>query len=138
MTDLLDALVSPWTFLLVLVVFGAAPRLVLRLLVRIYPPGHERRLELMAELAVIPRWERPLWVVEQLETALAEGIPARRHARPGPGAISEGRQQTVRSKSTVISAGPVHIVRNREDRQCDDGPVDLGPQPGDRVPAGCG
>lgn len=138
MTDLLDALVSPWDFMLVLVIFGAAPRLVLRLLLRIYPPGHRRRRELMAELAAIPRWERPLWVVEQLETALAEGIPARRHARPGPGAVSDGPQHTVRSESPVISEGRVPTVREREDRQCNNGPVDLGAEPGDRVPAGCG
>jgi hypothetical protein len=124
MSGLLDSVVSPWTFLFVLVVFGAAPRLVLRLLLRIYPPGHHRRRELMAELCVIPRWERPLWVVEQLETALAEGIPARRRGRP---------------RSTIISEGSLDTVRCREDWQCDAGPVELsGAEPGDRVSAGCG
>jgi hypothetical protein len=55
----------------------AAPRLVLRLLLLAYPKNDPRRDELMAELRAIPRIERPFWVAEQTELALAEGLPRR-------------------------------------------------------------
>ena len=32
------------------------------------------RIELVAELYAVPRIQRPLWVAEQLETALFEGL----------------------------------------------------------------
>jgi hypothetical protein len=71
--------VGPWLvgLMLGLLVFGLAPRLVLRLIVRIFPKEDLRRRELVAELHAVPRWERPFWVAEQLEVAVMEGIPAR-------------------------------------------------------------
>jgi hypothetical protein len=59
---------------LLLLVFGFAPGAVLRLIVLMYPPDHPRRRELIAELYVVPRIERPFWVAEQVETALFEGL----------------------------------------------------------------
>lgn len=71
-----------WTILsgvlVVCALFGFAPRFVLRLITRCWPKGHPRRAELMAELAVIEYFKRPVWVFEQLETALLDGLPARR------------------------------------------------------------
>jgi hypothetical protein len=74
------------TLLLVLLVFGTAPGVILRLLVLAYPKGHPRRRELIAQLYTVPRAERPMWVAEQIEVALCEGLPLRwraRQARPG-------------------------------------------------------
>jgi len=73
-TELLDAIVSWKTFLVVLVVFGFAPGAVLRLIVLAFHRDDPRRREMLAELHRVPRWERPLWVSEQLEVVLFEGI----------------------------------------------------------------
>jgi hypothetical protein len=77
MTELLDIVVSWPSLLLVVVVFGFAPGFCLRLLVLAYPRSDPRRTELIAELDTVPRIQRPLWVAEQLETALFEGLPHR-------------------------------------------------------------
>jgi DNA-binding transcriptional MerR regulator len=70
--------VSLWpTCVLVLAVFGLFPGFVLRAIVRVYPRDHERRRELIAELYGVEFQNRPLWVVQQIETAVCEGIPAR-------------------------------------------------------------
>lgn len=74
---MVDALVSWPTFLIALVVFGFAPRAVLRVILLAYPSSDPRRRELHAELHAVPRLERPIWVLEQLEVALFEGIPRR-------------------------------------------------------------
>lgn len=55
--------------------FGFAPGALLRLIVLLYPRDHPRRRELIGELYAYPRIERPFWVAEQLELALAEGLP---------------------------------------------------------------
>ena len=62
---------------MVIVVFGFAPGFCLRLIVLAYPRSDPRRTELMAELYAVPRIERPLWVAEQVEVALFEGLPHR-------------------------------------------------------------
>ncbi|MGH3854277.1 MAG: hypothetical protein ACRDR6_12450 [Pseudonocardiaceae bacterium] len=80
MVELLKAVESWRSLLVVLVVFGLAPGVCLRQIVRVYPPGDPRRAELIAELYAVPRWERPLWVAEQLEVALSE-----RHRGNGSG-----------------------------------------------------
>ena len=77
MTELLDTVASWPSLLLVVVVFGFAPGFCLRLLVLAYPRSDPRRTELIAELYTVPRIHRPLWVAEQLETALFEGLPHR-------------------------------------------------------------
>ena len=81
MNELLELLASPWNFLWVLVVFGFAPGFCLRLIIRLYPADHPRRRELLAELYAMKRSERPIFVMEQLETAIFEGIGARKHRR---------------------------------------------------------
>lgn len=77
MTELLDAVASWPSLVLVIVVFGFAPRFCLRLIVLAYPRSHPRRKELIADLYTVPCIERPLWVAEQLEVALFEGLPHR-------------------------------------------------------------
>jgi hypothetical protein len=74
MDELLEAVAS-WSSLgLVIVVFGFAPGFCLRLIVLAYPRRDPRRSELIAELYAVPRIQRPLWVAEQLEVALFEGL----------------------------------------------------------------
>lgn len=67
--------------LVILLVFGTAPGLVLRLLVRLYPKGHVRRRELLAELYAVRYVERPLFVAQLLETTLFEGLAERVRTR---------------------------------------------------------
>ncbi len=82
MAELFEAVASWPTLLLVLLVFGFAPGFVLRLLVLAYPRSDPRRRELIAELYVMPRIQRPLRVAEQLEVGLFEGVPQRIRGRP--------------------------------------------------------
>jgi hypothetical protein len=77
MTELLHTVTSWPSLLLVVLVFGFAPGFCLRLIVLAYPRSDPRRTELIAELYTVPRIQRPLWVAEQLETALFEGLPHR-------------------------------------------------------------
>ena len=74
MAELMQAIASWPSLLVVVVVFGLAPGLCLRLIVLAYPRGDPRRAELVAELYAVPRIQRPLWVAEQLEVALFEGL----------------------------------------------------------------
>lgn len=75
--DLISALASWKLLLLALLVFGIAPGFVLRLVVLAFHPEDPRRAELRGELGSVPRWERPLWVAEQLEVAIVEGLGER-------------------------------------------------------------
>jgi hypothetical protein len=77
MTELLEALASPWNFLWAVIVFGFAPGFCLRLFVLAYPSDDPRRRELIAELYAVPRIKQPLWVAQQLEVALFEGLANR-------------------------------------------------------------
>lgn len=80
MTELIEVMAASWeVLLLVIVIFGFAPGFTLRLLVMIYPQDDPRRQELIAELYTLGRLERPLFVAEQLETMLVEGLPHRLH-----------------------------------------------------------
>jgi hypothetical protein len=72
--EFLNAIVSWETFLISLLVFGFAPGAVLRLIVLAFHRDDPRRREMLAELYRVPRLERPYWVFEQLERALAEGM----------------------------------------------------------------
>ena len=85
-SDEIVQLVTSWRVgLLALIAFGFAPRFALRLIVRAFFKGDPRRDELVAELHVVPRWERPFWVFQQLEVAVVEGLGARfRWALTGP------------------------------------------------------
>lgn len=70
-----------WTALIVLFVLGAAPVFVVRLAARIYPKGHPRRNELVAEMQhvaglrmALARW---YWMSETVALAVCEGTAAR-------------------------------------------------------------
>jgi hypothetical protein len=99
MADLLDVVASWPSLVSVLLIFGFAPRATLRLLVRAYPKGDPRRAELPAELEAVPRAERPLWVVEQIEVALFDGLPQRLHIWKTTRAL---RRRFIREHTTLI------------------------------------
>jgi hypothetical protein len=77
MAELIDTVASWQALVLVLIVFGIAPGILLRLIVLAYSKNNMRRRELIAELYTVPRIERPLWVAEQFEVALCEGLGQR-------------------------------------------------------------
>ncbi len=81
MTDIVDALLSPRAIAVVLLLLALAPNLVLRCLVKAYPCDDPRRRELLSELRAVPIGERPVWVVEQIETALLDGLSSRLRSR---------------------------------------------------------
>jgi hypothetical protein len=81
MTGFIDAVTSPWPLLAALVVFGFAPGAVLRVIVLAFPRDDPRRRERLGELYSVPRLERPLWVFEQLDRALIEGLVTRYERR---------------------------------------------------------
>jgi len=88
MTELLEAIKVWPSLLVVVVVFGLAPGLCLRLIVLGYPPADPRRSELIAELYAVPRIQRPLWVAEQLEVTLFEGLGHRTYRRYAVGTLT--------------------------------------------------
>jgi hypothetical protein len=84
--DLVDAVAAttyhvPIGALIFGLTFGLAPGLLLRLVVRLYPKESPRRTELLAELydenGRRPYLDRVVWVFEQCELALCEGLPQR-------------------------------------------------------------
>ncbi|MGH3430620.1 MAG: RNA polymerase sigma factor [Mycobacteriales bacterium] len=77
MAELWEAVHSWPSLVLVIAMFGFAPGACLRLIVLAYPRHDPRRRELIAELYAVPRIQRPLWVAEQLEVALFEGLAHR-------------------------------------------------------------
>ncbi len=93
MAELLESAASWPSLLLVLFVFGFAPGFCLRLIVLAYPRSDPRRTELIAELYIVPRIQRPLWVAEQLEVALFEGLAHR------VSAVRRARQRRARAKT---------------------------------------
>jgi hypothetical protein len=108
MAELLELVTSKWNLLWVILVFGFAPGFMLRLIVMMYPSHDVRRKELVAELYTIPRVQRPLWVAEQLETALFEGLPRRVRATSARGQLTFG---VLLGMSLVIAfVGAVGIV----------------------------
>jgi hypothetical protein len=70
----LDAVASWQTLALSCLIFGFAPGFVLRFVSLAYHRDDPRRREMRAELHAVPRIERPLWVAEQIELALCEGL----------------------------------------------------------------
>jgi len=73
-TELVDAVASWHALVLALVIWGFAPRAVLRLIVLVFHRDDPRRAEMLGEIHAVPRAERPFWVMEQLEVALFEGL----------------------------------------------------------------
>ncbi|MEX1142596.1 MAG: DUF2314 domain-containing protein [Thermoleophilaceae bacterium] len=77
MTEMLIGMDPLLAALVLLVGYGFAPGAALRLIVLAFPRDDFRREELLAELYAVPRRERPVWVFEQLEVALSEGLLGR-------------------------------------------------------------
>jgi hypothetical protein len=73
-TEFVDAVASLKSLLLVLLVFGFAPGAVVRLISLVFHRDDPRRQEMRAELHAVPRLERPLWVAQQLEVVIFEGL----------------------------------------------------------------
>lgn len=73
-SGMLDAPMSLQALAMVLVVFGVAPSFVLRFMTLAFHPEDPRRAELRAELHAVPTWERPIWVAQQLEIVLFDGL----------------------------------------------------------------
>jgi hypothetical protein len=106
MAELFEAIASWRSLLLVFVVFGFAPGFLLRLLVKIYPKNDPRRQELVAQLYTPGRLERVLFVGEQFETVLFEGVPARgralgQHIRRAGRRFFAGIPRTLKAKATL-------------------------------------
>jgi hypothetical protein len=86
LNDLVDAMASagyqvPLTAVVFGLTFGLAPGLLLRVIVLMYPKDDPRRTELLAELyseeGKRAYLDRVVWVFEQLELALCEGLRLR-------------------------------------------------------------
>ena len=102
------------TFALALLVFGFAPGLALRMLLRAWPKGHARRRELHAEFRAIDYHKRPLWVFEQLETALFDGLPARvRHRRQRAARLEQASNSAI-SRHREIARTSLALALNGE------------------------
>ncbi len=71
---MVSTLTSLPAFLLVLVIYGLAPGLLLRVILLGFHRHDPRRKELRAELYAVPRFIRPFWVLEQVEVALFDGV----------------------------------------------------------------
>jgi hypothetical protein len=123
--ELLELLASPWNLLWALVGFGFAPGFCLRLIVMLYPSEHPRRRELVAELYTMKRAERPLFVAEQLETALFEGLGARFKLQ----SRKERDQALVEQLALLINDGRVIDIRivkkKRVELELEDGFVEI-------------
>jgi diguanylate cyclase (GGDEF)-like protein len=74
MAELLEVVAFWPSLVLAVIVFGFAPGFCLRLIVLAYPRSDPRRDELIAELYAVPSIQRSLWVAQQLEVALFEGL----------------------------------------------------------------
>lgn len=103
MAELLDALVYLPSLVLAIVVFGFAPGFCLRLIVLVYPRSDPRRVELIAELYRVPRIERPLWVAEQMEVALFEGVSQRWRARLARSRKRRRRRSSQNARGVVLT-----------------------------------
>lgn len=95
MVELLKAVMGWPSLVLAVVAFGFAPGFCLRLIVLAYPRTDPRRAELLAEPHAVTRIQRPLWVAEQLEVALFEGL--------GHRLAEVGRQLTDRHRARAQS-----------------------------------
>jgi hypothetical protein len=106
--DMLDFVGSPWVdILMAIVLFSLAPDIVLRLLVFFYPKGSDRRKELIAELRVVPRKERPFWVAEQITFIISEGFGDRlRNRRNRRSRLAHG----VQVRDLVFSWGDYDLL----------------------------
>jgi hypothetical protein len=79
--ELVDAAMSWKALVLVPAVFGFAPGVALRFLLLAYQRDDPRRAEYLGELPEVPYSKRPIWVAEQAQNALFEGLLPRVRAQ---------------------------------------------------------
>ncbi|MCK5926956.1 MAG: hypothetical protein KAG80_02055 [Nocardioides sp.] len=83
MSNLRDDITSAWDILLGLSVLAVAlaflTPFVTRLIVQLYPTGHDRREEFVEEARHVPTWRRPTWLAGILSTTIIEATPWRAH-----------------------------------------------------------
>jgi hypothetical protein len=120
--ELIKLITTPAGLLLTVLIFGFMPGFLLRLIVMMYPPGHVRRRELPAELYKLGRLERIMFVAEQFETAIFEGIGSRiANRRRGRGhdetdQSSSGRPKGIEDSNRPDPAGPSEPQQPRDNR----------------------
>jgi hypothetical protein len=92
MLELLEGLKAWQVLIVALAVYGFLPGVALRIILLAFRRNDPRRAEILAELRAVPRWDRPIWVAEQLEVALFEGLVERIKSR-----LTTSRRRTVPS-----------------------------------------
>jgi hypothetical protein len=97
------------TTLIVCFLVGFFPGAITRQIVRIYPKRHPRRQEIVAELYAVERKWRLVWVFEQLELALFEGLPQRLSERE-----PQHRPRRVQRRTYRRLAGQFHFWGRRD------------------------
>lgn len=100
MRDLLNSIGMPWILLGLIVAFFCAPKFVLQVTLTLYPRNDDRRRELLAEYHARRYLERVIWVAEQIETALFEGM---RERPKGRNRLSQFKKK--RKKKTIRFLG---------------------------------
>jgi hypothetical protein len=109
------------TLFMACLVFGFAPGAILRIAVMMFPGDDPRRKELLAELYAVPRWERPVWVAEQLEVTSFEGIAERRRRRRQ--CFQQQNDAAVSDNSTLPE--PAQVVVDRSQFDCESESADF-------------
>ncbi len=111
-----DLLLTPLAFFVAVLIWGVLPGAAIRLIVRLYPKGHERRKELVSEVYAVPIWERPFWVASQLELGLVEGVTLRhdRARRKSRGRLAVEAGAFADSLGTGFGVGPLVISMTEE------------------------
>ncbi|MEV7691840.1 hypothetical protein AB0N73_00745 [Microbacterium sp. NPDC089189] len=67
-----------------MIAFGFVPTVAAKFISLAFRKSDPRRQELVAEVRGVPRWERPIWVGEQIGRIFTEAIPDRAAARFKP------------------------------------------------------
>ncbi len=75
--DAVTGAVTGWPLVAVVLSYAVCPYAVLWLAVRLWPRGHPRRAELLAEYASVDWWMRPLWVGDVAIRCLLDGLSVR-------------------------------------------------------------
>jgi hypothetical protein len=93
-----------WKGLLITcIIFGFAPRLCLRIISKAWPKGDPTRQAIIADLVMVPAWRRPIYVFEQLENALSDGLPTRWRERQWQRRTTASRTITQMSIQLALS-----------------------------------
>ena len=96
----------------VVATYAVCPYLVLWLAVRLWPKGHPRRAEYLAEYDVVPWYSRPLWVADVAIRSLLDGTAARHRTRRSrvPKSRARKRQQVLVAFTAASLANAVTLL----------------------------